>query len=108
MASIGNITDFDVILVLSFMMLIIGLYGLVSKKSGLKIIMAIEILVSAPNIAFIAFGFGQGTIDHRAEAFVIVALSVGAAVIGLALAIMRNLWKHFHTTDVDAFTTLKG
>ena len=72
--------------------------------------MALEILVAAPNLAFIAFGFTQGgsMVDPQTQTFVIISLSVGAAVIGLALAFLRNLWKHFGTTNVDAYTTLKG
>lgn len=108
-------TDFDVIIVLSLMMLIIGFYGLVSKKSSIKVVMAIEILVSAPNLVLIAIGFAQpgiirGFVDPKyiTEAYVIIALSVGAAIIGLALAFLRNLWKHFQTMEVDAYTTLKG
>lgn len=104
-----DITDFDILIVLSFVLLIIGIYGLVSKKNAIKVIMALEILVAAPNVAFIAFGYAQGTnVDPTAQTYVILALSIGAAVIGLALAFMRNLWKHFGTTDVDAYTTLKG
>ena len=90
-------------------MMIIGIYGLITKKNSIKIIMALEIMVSAPNLAFIAFGYAQGaTADPTTQAFVILSLSVGAAVIALALAFMRNLWKHFGTTDIGAYTTLKG
>ena len=104
-----DVTNFDILLVLSFILLIIGLYGLVSKKNAIKVIMSLEIIVAAPNIAFIAFGYAQGTnVDPTTQTYVILALSVGAAVIGLALAFLRNLWKHFRTTEVDAYTTLKG
>ncbi|MHA2298313.1 MAG: NADH-quinone oxidoreductase subunit NuoK [Candidatus Hodarchaeales archaeon] len=107
--ALETFTDFEVILVLSFVMLLIGIYGLIAKKNAIKVIMALEIMVSAPNLAFIAFGFAQGqNADPTAQAFVIIALAVGAAVIGLALAFMRNLWKHFGTTDVGDYTTLKG
>lgn len=104
-----TLTDFDVLVVLSMMLLIIGFYGIMSKKSAIKIIMALEIMVSAPNLLFIAIGYAQGdTVDPTTQTYVILALAVGAAVIGLALAFLRNLWKHFGTTDVSAFTTLKG
>lgn len=105
---LGNFSDFEVVLALSFILLMLGLYGLTAKKSAIKIIMAIEILVAAPNLVFIAYGFGQGAItDTKTEAFVIISLAVGAAVIGLALAILRNLWRHFKSTDVGDYTTLK-
>jgi len=105
-----DVSDFEVILALSLVMLIIGFYGLIAKKSAIKVIMAVEIMVSAPNLAFIAFGYAQNAdmADPQTQAFTIISLAVGAAVIGLALAFMRNLYKHFGTTDVDAYTTLKG
>lgn len=108
-----TITNFEIILVLSFVMLLIGIYGMIAKKNAIKVIMALEILVAAPNLAFLAFGYTLGTsinpqADPTIQAFIILSLAVGAAVIGLALAFMRNLWKHFETTDIDAFTTLKG
>lgn len=107
--SVDSFTDFEILLALSFIMLLIGIYGLITKRLAIKTIMALEILVTAPNIAFIAFGFTQNTnVDPQTQAFVIISLSVGAAVIGLALAFLRNLYKHFETTEVDAFTTLKG
>ncbi|MHA1450053.1 MAG: NADH-quinone oxidoreductase subunit NuoK [Candidatus Hodarchaeales archaeon] len=109
--ALADFTDFEIILVLSFVMLLIGLYGLIAKKNAIKVIMALEILVAAPNLAFIAFGFAQDmgqTADPRTQSFVIIALAVGAAVIGLALAFMRNLWKHFGTTEISAYTDLKG
>ncbi|MFX0117479.1 MAG: NADH-quinone oxidoreductase subunit NuoK [Candidatus Hodarchaeota archaeon] len=105
--SIDTFTDFEVIMVLSFVMLLIGLYGLITNKSAIKVIMAIEIMVSAPNLAFIGLGYTQGAVDSQTQAFVIISLSIGAAVIGLALAFLRNLWKHFETTGIDAYTTLK-
>jgi len=106
---IDSITDFGVLLALSFIMLIIGIYGLITKRSAIRVIMALEILVAAPNIAFIAFGFTQtNNVDPQVQTYVIISLSIGAAVIGLALAFMRNLWKHFGTTSIDAYTTLKG
>ena len=103
-----NITDFDVLLVLSMMMLIIGFYGIISKKSMIKIIMGLEFMVTAPNILFIAYGYSYGDyIDPQTQTFVILALAADAAVIGLALTFLRNLWKHHKSTDVSKFTTLK-
>jgi NADH:ubiquinone oxidoreductase subunit K len=105
--SIDSFTDFEVIIVLSMMMLLIGIYGLVTQKAAIRVIMAIEIMVAAPNLAFIGLGYAQGTVDSQTQAYVIISLSIGAAVIGLALAFLRNLWKHFKTTGIDAYTTLK-
>lgn len=107
--NIDSLGDFEVLLALSLIILLIGIYGLITKRSAIKVIMALEILVAAPNIAFIAIGFAQtDNADPQSQTFVIISLSVGAAVIGLALAFLRNLYEHFKTIELDAFTTLKG
>ena len=104
-----NPTNFEVLLALSLILLIIGLYGLITKRSAIKVIMALEFLVSAPNIVFIAIGYCQNPyIDPKTQSYVIISLSLGAAVVALALAFLRNLYKHFGTTKVNEYTNLKG
>lgn len=104
-----NFSNFEILMALSFILLILGMYGLITKKSAIKVIMSLEILIAAPNIAFIAIGYSQNTsVDPQTQSLVIISLSVGAAVVGLALAFLRNLYKHFKTTELEAFTTLKG
>lgn len=106
---IDSFTDFEVLLALSFVMLLIGIYGLTTKRSVIKVIMALEMLVTSPEIVFIAVGYAQGTnVDPKTQTFVMITLSVGAAVMGLALAFVRKVYEHFQTTEIDAFTTLKG
>ncbi|MFX1520732.1 MAG: NADH-quinone oxidoreductase subunit NuoK [Promethearchaeota archaeon] len=107
--TIGSFTDFEVLLALSFVMLLIGIYGLTTKRSAIKVIMSLEMLVTAPEIVFIAVGFAQGTnVDPKTQTFVMITLSVGAAVMGLALAFIRKVYEHFQTTEIDVLTTLKG
>ena len=104
-----SFTDFEVLLALSFIMLFMGFYGLTTKRSAIRVIMALEMLVSAPNIVFIAFGYTQGAnVDPQTQTFVLITLSVGAAVVGLALAFIRKVYEHFQTTEIDDLTTLKG
>ena len=84
--------------------------GLASKDSGIKVIMSIEILVAAVNINFIAFGFAQyiDQADPQAQTFIILSLSVGGAVIGLAIAILLNLRRRYGTIRLSKIRELRG
>jgi len=103
-------TTITIILLSSAIVLFaIGLYGLMTKRNGVRIVMAIEILVAAANLTFIAFGFGgaPGFADPMAQTFVILSLSIGGAVVGVALALLINVHKRFGTIDLKELKTLK-
>ena len=104
------INNFIILLATSLVLFFIGLYGLASKDSGIKVIMSIEILVAAVNISFLAFGFAQyiDTADPQAQTFIILSLSVGGAVIGLAIAILLNLRRRYGTISLSKIHELRG
>lgn len=89
-------------------MFILGAYGLVTKKDGLKLILAIELLVVACNVVFIAAGFESGeNFDRRAESYVLLSLAVGGAVVGLALSLLARYFRQTGTADVSTATSLR-
>ena len=87
---------FLVLLFTSFALLFIGLYGLASKKNGIKILISTEIIVTAVNLLFITFGYSffENKIDPQAETFVILSLSSGGALIGFILSLLFVLKKN--------------
>lgn len=100
--------NFTIMLATGMVMFFIGLYGLVSKDSAVKSVMAIEILVASVNINLIAFGFAQAvTADPQAQTFVIFSLSIGGAVIGLAIAVLLNVRRQYGTIQLSKVKDLK-
>ena len=86
----------------------IGIYGVITRKNAIAILMGIELILNSANINFIAFNRfgGMETLDgHVFSIFVIVLAAAEAAV---ALAIVINLFKNIGSVNVDDADLLKG
>lgn len=84
----------------------IGLYGVVTQKSGIRILMSIEMMLNAANINFVAFS----SLHNESEGFVyaLFVIAVAAAEAAVGLAIFVNLFRLRRTIDTDRVNTLKG
>ncbi len=87
----------------SIILFMVGLYGLVSRKDALRMIIAIEILVTAVNSAFITFGYiANPEYDPISQTYSLISLAVASGVIGLALALITLKYKETGTVDVSS------
>ncbi len=93
----------------SAVLLAIGLYGLMTKRNMIRLVMALEILLSAATLNFVNFASHRafGLIDPLAHTFAIIAISVEACVIGVALAFVINAYRHYKTLDVTELRRLR-
>ena len=95
-------------LVIASALFSLGIYGIITRKNAVAILMGIELILNSANINFIAFDRfnGMGNLDgHVFSIFVIVLAAAEAAV---ALAIIINLFKNIGTVEVDRADILKG
>ena len=95
-------------LVIAAILFSMGIYGVITRKNAVAILMGIELILNSANINFIAFNRfgGMGNLDgHVFSIFVIVLAAAEAAV---ALAIVINLFKNVGSVDVDNADLLKG
>ncbi|MEO8399967.1 MAG: NADH-quinone oxidoreductase subunit NuoK [Ignavibacteriaceae bacterium] len=93
-------------IVISTTLFSLGLFGIVTRKNAVMVLMGIELILNSANINFIAFArFGNfGYQGQLAALFVIVLAAAEAAI---ALAIVLNIYKTFATVNVDEINTLK-
>jgi len=93
-------------LIISIALFCFGLYGIITRKNAVMVLMGVELILNAANINFIAFSkFGNfGLQGHIMALFVIVLAAAEAAI---ALAIVLNIYKTFSTVNVDEIDTLK-
>ncbi|HZV13538.1 MAG TPA: NADH-quinone oxidoreductase subunit NuoK [Candidatus Kapabacteria bacterium] len=93
-------------LILSAALFGLGLYGIVTRRNAVMVLMGIELVLNSANINFLAFTkYGGVTIAGQAVAiFVIILAACEAAV---ALAIILNIYKQFNTVNVDEIDTLR-
>ncbi|MCH7575154.1 MAG: NADH-quinone oxidoreductase subunit NuoK [Candidatus Marinimicrobia bacterium] len=96
-------------LFISIVLFCLGLYGVMTRRNGVAILMGVELILNAANINFVAFnrfgGMTQALPGHIFALFVIVMAAAEAAV---ALAIIINLYKTFSTVNVDEAHELQG
>ena len=95
-------------LVIAAILFSMGIYGVITRKNAVAILMGIELILNSANINFITFNrFGnfESLDGHVFSIFVIVLAAAEAAV---ALAIIINLFKNLGTVNVDEAKELKG
>jgi len=94
-------------LIISAILFTLGLFGIITRKNGIMVLMGLELVLNAANINFIAFAkYGGMNIEgHVAAIFVIILAAAEAAV---ALAIILNIYQNFKHVNIDEVNKLKG
>lgn len=89
-------------LVCSVALFIIGLYCLIAKRNMVRLLISLEIMISAANINFIAFSAYAvpGSAHPLAHALVILSIAIGGCILAIGLAITLHAYKHYKTLDV--------
>lgn len=89
----------------------IGLYGALARRSAVLIILSIELMLNAVNINLIAAasylnGTGRFTV-FDGQIIAIFVITVAAAEVGLAFAIILRMYRNRGTINVDEINILK-
>lgn len=84
----------------------IGVTGVLTRRNALVILMSIELMLNAANLAFVAFSRYHGGMQGQATAFFVIALAAAEVTVGLA--IIMAIFRKQGTVDVGEFRFLKG
>ncbi len=94
-------------LVLSAVIFCIGLYGALSKRSAVVILMCIELMLNAANIALVAFSRYITPTLLIGQVFSIFSILVAAAEATVGLAIIIAIYRRHETIDVFKINIFK-
>lgn len=83
----------------------IGVFGLLTQKSALRILVATEFVLNAANINFVAFANHTGDANGLVYTLFVIAFAAAEAAVGLGILI--HLYRHVRTVDVNQSTTLR-
>ena len=95
-------------LIIAAILFSIGIYGVITRKNAIAILMGIELILNSANINFIAFNRFGGMEKLDGHVFSIFVIVLAAAEAAVALAIVINLFKNVGSVDVDDADLLKG
>ena len=87
-----------------FAISIVGIF--LNRRNVIIVLMAIELMLLAVNINFIAFAHFLG--DMAGQVFVFFILTVAAAESAIGLAILVALFRNLQSIDVEDLDSLKG
>jgi NADH:ubiquinone oxidoreductase subunit K len=94
-------------IVLSSMLFSIGVYGVLARRNAVLILMSVELMLNAVSINMVAFAVYAAPSLFVGIIFAIFVITIAAAEVGLALAIVLRVFKNRGTANVDELDTLK-
>ena len=94
-------------LILSAVLFAIGLYGALAKRNAIIILMSIELMLNAVNIAMVAFSRYIVPLLLTGQVFAIFIMVVAAAEVAVGLAIIIAIYRHRQTIDATKVDLLK-
>jgi len=90
----------------------IGLFGVLSRKNAVSILMSIELMLNAVNINLAAFWHYHSQIEGigqvNPQVFITMVFIVAAAEVAVGLALIISAYRRRETPVVDEMTLLKG
>jgi NADH-quinone oxidoreductase subunit K len=99
-----DLSHFLVLGAILFAISVVGIF--LNRRNIIVLLMAIELMLLAVNLNFIAFSHFLG--DLEGQVFVFFILTVAAAESAIGLAILVVLFRNLSTIDVEDLDSLKG
>ena len=93
-------------LILSGLLFSIGVFGVLTRKNAIAVLMGIELMLNAANINLVAFSKFIDT-GLNGQIFALFSIVIAAAEVAVALAIVISIYKTTRTIDLDKEDTLK-
>jgi NADH:ubiquinone oxidoreductase subunit K len=101
------------VLFLAALLFTAGLYGVLSRRNMIMILMCLELMLNAVNIALVTYsrhwaGQGAGLIGaHSGQFFTLMVMAVAAAEVGIGLAIVLLLYRNRASVNIDDADLMK-
>ncbi len=95
------------VLILSSALFFLGIYGFFSRRNLITMLMSVELILNGININFVTFN--KYLYPHQLEGifFTLFIITIAAAEVSLAIAIIINLYRKFNTIDIEDTNTMK-
>jgi len=93
-------------LVLSIILFTIGAAGFVVRRNAIVVLMCVELMLNAANLAFIAFS--RQHIDLTGHIYVFMIMTVAAAEAAVGLAIVVQIFRTRKVANLDEINLMKG
>jgi NADH:ubiquinone oxidoreductase subunit K len=94
-------------LIVSTLMFFIGIYGFLTRKNLITILMSVELILNSVNINFVAFNRFLYPDQLQGHFFTLFIIAVAAAEAAVAIAIIISVYRRFTNIDVERVDSMK-
>jgi len=92
-------------LALAMTVFAIGVFGMMTAKSGIRMMMSIELMLNSANISLVSFSNVHNDITGQVFALFSIALAAAEAVVGFAILLM--IFRHRGAINVDTINIMR-
>jgi NADH-quinone oxidoreductase subunit K len=94
------------IMIFSLMLFGVGVFGVLTRRNILIVLMSLELILNAANLNFVAFSWAHPDLSGQVFALFVICVAAGEVAVGLAILI--TLFRNRDSVNVDDFHLLKG
>lgn len=94
-------------LVASALLFCMGLYGVLTRRNAVAILMGIELMLNAANINLLAFNKYVAPAALNGQVFALVVITLAACEAGVGLALVMAAYRNLETVHVDEINIMK-
>jgi NADH-quinone oxidoreductase subunit K len=106
LASVFDSISIQHYLVLSTILFVIGVFGVLTRKNAIILLMCIELMLSSVNLLLVAFSTYFGDASGQLFVFFIMVVAAAEATVGLSILVL--LYRNTRSVDIGLFNKLKG
>jgi len=97
-------------LIFAALLFCVGVYGVLSRRNAVLVLMSVEIMLASVTINLVTFGEiakAQGDVILTGQVFALFVLAVGAAEVGVGLALVLLLYRNRASVNIDEADLMK-
>jgi NADH-quinone oxidoreductase subunit K len=94
-------------LILAAALFCIGLYGVLSRKNAIAILLGVELMLNAVNVNLVAFWRYLNPAQMAGQAFAVIVFAVAAAEVAVGLALIISVYRQRKTVVADEIDLMK-
>ena len=93
--------------ILSAALFSIGVYGVLSRRNAVLVLLSVELMLAAVNINLVTFDVFLGDAIAGGQIFALFVIAVAAAEVGIGLAIVLLIFRNRQSANVDELDLMK-
>ncbi len=93
-------------LLLAAALFCLGVYGVLTRRNGVLVLMSVELILNAVNINLVAFGAFQDNVVG--DVFAVFVIAVAAAEVGVGLAMVLLMYRNRKSIDFTEVDMMRG